>query len=195
MNEYTIKTATAEYTGGGIYIFYGKLDDGKWFRSCTDWDATFICMSDTSVDDADYDEFYEEHLLYALHDDEHKEFFNDMINWIKNNKPKGNYNMTELERLVTPIKPQPTTSDKIKELERELRRLKRVEQLETFLNHMSNTFNDLMGDDCTNETCTDFYNMPFTISFNGKSIRLDNGAETFQEIESTIQRELDEITE
>ena len=60
---------------------------------------------------------------------------------------------------------------------------------------MDKTFSELMGDDATNETCTRFYNMSFTVTFNGKTIELYNGAETYQEIESTIQRELDELTE
>lgn len=86
-----------------------------------------------------------------------------------------------------------TTHERIKNLEMEICRLKRIEELENFKNHMQNTFNVLMGDGATNESCDLFYNMPFTISFNGKTIVIDNGADTFQEIEYTVQRELDEM--
>lgn len=196
MSKYTIKTATAEYTGGGIYIYHGELENGLYFRTADEWNSISICNADTSTEDADYSEFYDENQVDELQEENYVMFFNDIITWIENNKPRGNYNLFELRhRLNRSINEQITTRKRIEELERELQRLKRVEQLETFLNHMSNTFNDLMGDDCTDETCTRFYNMQFTISFNGKSIILENGAETFQEIESTIQRELDELTE
>ncbi len=88
-----------------------------------------------------------------------------------------------------------TTQERIKNLEIELLRLKRIEELENFKNHMQNTFDVLMGDGCTDASCTLFYNMPFTITFNGKTIEISNGADTFQEIEYTIQRELDELAE
>lgn len=85
--------------------------------------------------------------------------------------------------------------NKIKDLEQELLRLRRLEELQEFKEHMTNTFNVLMGDGCTDETVTTFYNMPFTITFNGKTIQIDNGADTFQEIEYTILREIGELEE
>lgn len=59
-----ILSAEAVYTGGGIYIYYGKLSDGTYFRACDDWDWIEICDYDTSVEDADYEEFYEEHFKW-----------------------------------------------------------------------------------------------------------------------------------
>ena len=196
MNKYTIKTATAEYTGGGIYIYFGELENGLYFRTADEWKSISICNADTRTEEADYSEFYDSHQIDELQGENYKEFFNDMISWIKHNEPSGNYDIGELKQRVILEKPQQqTTQDKIKELERELYRLRRVDQLESFLNHMDKTFSELMGDDATNETCTRFYNMSFTVTFNGKTIELYNGAETYQEIESTIQRELDELTE
>lgn len=88
-----------------------------------------------------------------------------------------------------------TTHERIEKLETELYRLKRQEELENFLEHMQNTFNVLMGDGANDETVTTFYHMNFTISFNGKTIAIDNGADAFQEIEYTIMRELEELME
>ena len=56
-----IKNATAIYTGGGIYIYYGQLENGLFFRACDGWDFIELCDSDTSTEEADYYEFYEEH--------------------------------------------------------------------------------------------------------------------------------------
>ena len=97
MNEYTIKNATAEYTGGGIYIYYGELNDGKWFRTETTWSCTHICTADTTTEEANYSEFYDEYTFDVLHDIDHESFFNDMVLWIIHNAPKGNYNIDELE--------------------------------------------------------------------------------------------------
>ena len=93
-----IKNATAIYTGGGLYIYYGKLSDGNWFRAYDEWECIEICNADTSSEDADYNEFYEEHGIETLVKDDYKTFWNKMLRWIIDNKPKGNYQSYELER-------------------------------------------------------------------------------------------------
>ncbi len=97
MTNYTIKTATAIYTGGGIYIYYGELENGLYFRACDDWKEISICNADTSTDDAEYDDFYTEHEIESLNDIKFEEFFNTMLLWIIHNNPDGNYNLGELE--------------------------------------------------------------------------------------------------
>lgn len=92
-----IKNATAIYTGGGVYIYYGQLTDGNWFRACDDWEGIEICDSDTSVEEADYNEFYEEHTLKILDGNEYKTFWNEMLLWIIHNIPEGNYQVDDLE--------------------------------------------------------------------------------------------------
>lgn len=93
-----INTATAIYTGGNIYIYYGQLEDNTYFRSCDTWECTEICNADTSTEDADYMEFYEEHSIKAIAGKEHREFFNKMLQWILEHKPDGNYVTYELEK-------------------------------------------------------------------------------------------------
>ena len=201
MKNYEIKTATADYTGGGIYIYYGELENGLFFRTCDEWDSISICNSDTSDENADYMDFYEVHQVTELVENEYKIFWDNMLNWILEKQPDGNYSNEELEKrfynLELMIEPQPkqSTHERIVALEQEILRLRRIEELEDFLNHMQNTFDVLMGESCTNDSVDTFYRMPFTITFNGKTIEIDNGADTFQEIEYTIKRELDELTE
>ena len=93
-----IKYATAQYTGGGIYIYYGQLEDGNYFRGCDDWECIEICDTDTSMDTADYYEFYEEHRVNTLIENQYETFWNEMLLWIIHNAPKGNYSVNELER-------------------------------------------------------------------------------------------------
>lgn len=194
MKNYEIKNATAIYTGGGIYIYYGQLSNGLWFRTWDENESICICNSDTSVEEADYGEFYDEHMIEELINHKYKSFFNTMLQWIIDNDKHGNYLASDLQARM--IKEEiTTTAERIRKLEQELLRLKRIEELETFLNHMRNTFDVLMGNGCTDESVNTFYNMQFTITFNNKTITIDNGADTFQEIEYTIQREIDELNE
>ena len=95
-----IKYATAQYTGGGIYIYYGQLEDGKFFRACDDWEWIEICNTDTSMDAADYCEFYEEHRVNTLFDNQYETFWNEMLLWIIHNVPKGNYCVDELKNRI-----------------------------------------------------------------------------------------------
>lgn len=92
-----IKTATAIYTGGGIYIYYGQLENGNYFRTCDDWDSIEICSKDTSTDEADYQEFYDKYTIDSLTDDKYITFWNEMLSYIIDNTPKGNYCLSELE--------------------------------------------------------------------------------------------------
>lgn len=67
-----------------------------------------------------------------------------------------------------------------------------IDQLKVFQSHMSNSFEVFMGDAGTDETCTNFYNSQFEITWRGKTVTLENGAEVFQGIESIIETEIDE---
>lgn len=93
-----IKTATAHYTGGGIYIYFGELHDGTFFRTCDEWDSISICDADTSTEDADYCEFYEEHEIYSVEGDEFKREWDNLLDWIISHHPQGNYLPEDLER-------------------------------------------------------------------------------------------------
>ena len=97
-----IKNATAIYTGGGLYIFYGQLTDGSWFRAYDEWECIEICDSDTSVEEADYYEFYEEHRIDTMVNEEYETFWNEMLLWIIHNAPKGNYLVGDLEYRMIP---------------------------------------------------------------------------------------------
>lgn len=79
-----IKTATAVYTGGGIYIYYGQLESGLFFRTFDDSEVIYICNSDTEAEEADHSEFYEAHTVEEITGDEFRDFWNAMLSHIIN---------------------------------------------------------------------------------------------------------------
>lgn len=93
-----IKTATAIYTGGGIYIYYGELHNGLYFRACDDWEEISICNADTSTDEADYCEFYEAHEVETITGADFIREWNNILQWIIDHDPDGNYLPSDLER-------------------------------------------------------------------------------------------------
>ena len=95
-----IKNANACYTGGGIYIYYGQLENGLFFRACDDWDFIELCNADTSTENADYIEFYEEHSKGTIVGKEYEILWNNMILWIMHHAPQGNYNINDLEKRI-----------------------------------------------------------------------------------------------
>lgn len=68
-----------------------------------------------------------------------------------------------------------------------------LEQIKAFREHMSECFNTMMGDDCTDDSVDSFYNSEFKIAWRGKTVTLDNGAEVFQRIEDILEFEIENI--
>lgn len=91
-----------EYTGGGIYVFTGKLADGNFFMADTaNYDVRILtedpneptgedCLGiiERNIDSV---EWQEEHLIKDLVPDEAVAFFKEMLKWVEDHKPDGNY--------------------------------------------------------------------------------------------------------
>lgn len=67
-----------------------------------------------------------------------------------------------------------------------------VARMKEFRKHMSDTYYVLMDDDATDESCTEFYQSQFQITWRGKTITLDNSATVFQNIDDLLEIEIDE---
>ena len=102
MNKYTIKTAHACYTGGGIYTYWGQLDGGLWFRAEDGWDSLWICDADTDmeIEETSYWPFYEEHTVEDLVGEDFESFWNAMLNHIITSGERGNYCVSELKARI-----------------------------------------------------------------------------------------------
>lgn len=106
--------ANAVYTGGGIYFLYGKCADGAHFFADPDYAEVSFCDvdaysyffpedDDTWLTMAFYDEH---HVIGTLEGKEATAFLFDVVLFICQNMPDGNYQTHDLvrcmERLVLP---------------------------------------------------------------------------------------------
>lgn len=91
-----------EYTGGGIYLFTGRLADGNFFMADTaNYDVRVLNadpneptgMDALGITERNIDsvEWQEEHLVKDLTPDEAVAFFKEMLKWVEDNDPSGNY--------------------------------------------------------------------------------------------------------
>lgn len=105
---YSFKSVTPVYTGGGVYFFYGKCDEGNFIA---DDDKRFFSVTflDLDVDTVNVDdlydfEFIEDHEVELIDSIDNlrecKRFFLDMYRWIIKNRPNGsncNYNLHDMK--------------------------------------------------------------------------------------------------
>ena len=102
--------ANACYTGGNIYVYYGKLEDGRYFLADDDGEMMLTETDpETCFDDVFYWEWQTEHGIQVTKDQDDMAEpgqvwwtlkaadWNAMLDWIITNKPDGNYSVSELE--------------------------------------------------------------------------------------------------
>lgn len=97
------------YTGGNIYIFTGQMTDGNYFIADNSFFDVRILNADPMVvtwENAMFKEYamdsvewQEEHLVKDLDPNEAKAFFKQMLKWVKENEPEGNYNLCDMTAL------------------------------------------------------------------------------------------------
>lgn len=78
-----IKKATANYTGGGIYIYSGETENGEFFLFSDDWGVLdYVLFLDTNPDTTEeysYFEWQEEHKTSELNGSEARTFCKSAI--------------------------------------------------------------------------------------------------------------------
>ena len=105
-----VAEATADYTGGGTYVYMGQMYNGMYFM------ASDMCVGETGCitfydadpreagDDAFQCEWQEAHVVaeepFRGNAEEEKEWWNEMISIIINSKADGNYLSEELEERI-----------------------------------------------------------------------------------------------
>ena len=78
----TIKTATAVYTGGNIWLFFGTLEDGNYFLT-DDYGSTQILNADPSdLDTSLFAEWHSEHLVEELENENRFAFCEQLLDFI-----------------------------------------------------------------------------------------------------------------
>lgn len=102
LNKSRFVSVEPEYTGGGIYLFTGRLTDGNYFMADTaNYDVRVLNadpneptgMDALGITERNIDsvEWQEEHLVNDLKPDEAVAFFKEMLKWVEDNDPSGNY--------------------------------------------------------------------------------------------------------
>lgn len=99
------------YTGGGIYIFLGKIKGGNWFYACDSWfDVRLLDANPNGKDDeyefcGDNPEWQDKHTVRDMDDKkELLKFWESLYNWIIDTKPEGNYALDDMERSLANLK-------------------------------------------------------------------------------------------
>lgn len=120
-SKLNIEYVTPNYTGGGIYVYTGKLKDGNYFIADDTYfgkEGDTFSPFDIRVVDTDPDKVYtdEDGLEYTLLDDTYyqeqhfvedieennaKEFTKMILQWVIDNKPEGNYQIEDMEEYLS----------------------------------------------------------------------------------------------
>lgn len=104
----SIKSATADYTGGGVYIFLGEFTDGTYFiADYPYWDLRVVdedprptFWDDDAETSSGFPEWQEAHLVRDVDNRTTKAFYADLFDWIMKNSPDSNYNSGDIAELI-----------------------------------------------------------------------------------------------
>lgn len=104
----SIKSASAEYTGGGWYVFLGEFSDGTYFiADYPYWDLRIVdedprptFWGDDYDTDAGYEPWQNAHLIKDVPNNTTKPFFSELFKLILKNNPDGNYNSGDIEDMM-----------------------------------------------------------------------------------------------
>ena len=94
--------ATAEYTGGGIYQYNGRLENGNYFLCFTDWEEYMLELDADPGYDANFmesgqDYWQKEHTVRELPVMESYETLLEAFHWILRYCPKGHYDSSDID--------------------------------------------------------------------------------------------------
>ena len=91
------RITNATYTGGGIYVFTGELEDGTWFVfSSEDEEITLLNKDPSNLDESLYWEWMEPHIVGYTDDTEVR----DVYRWLLDHPMDDNYLPSDIEKLL-----------------------------------------------------------------------------------------------
>lgn len=105
----SFESVTPIYTGGNIYVYYGKLKNGNWFIT-SDADC-WLNEVDVNPDNYDGDEIWQnvwldKHNVKDYEPSEAKQFYKAMYRWIIKCEPENdntNYSIYDMEERLSSI--------------------------------------------------------------------------------------------
>lgn len=97
----SISLAIAVYTGGGIYIYYGKIADQLYFLADDESDETILLDADPAedLDEAEMPNWQKAHTVGQVDD-----LKASILAYIIENQPKGNYLISDMETKLNELK-------------------------------------------------------------------------------------------
>lgn len=104
MNE--IKTAVAEYTGGGIYLYYGELTNGMYFMTADNWcceyygDFLIVVKEKPDKDECWTQEWVDKNCIMELYRGTSLPLWNEMLCHIIKNNKEGKYLEEDLRKRI-----------------------------------------------------------------------------------------------
>ena len=88
VDEISFKDIEPYYTGGGIWCFDGELSNGTFFQASDFMDSFRILNADPrGLDEADFEDWQEEHLIKDIDEDETAQIFVELYRWLESHKP------------------------------------------------------------------------------------------------------------
>lgn len=91
-----IKTAMAEYTGGNIWLFHGRLEDGNYFLTDDNGSTEILDADPENFDESLYWEWQEAHMVKMLEGKERTAFADLLLDWLAKH-PEGRNGFTDSE--------------------------------------------------------------------------------------------------
>ena len=91
-----IKEANAVYTGGNIWLFYGKLDDNTYFLTDDNGWTQILNADPSDLEESTYEAWQLQHLVREIIGEERIQFCNELLDYICDN-PGHDGGMTEQE--------------------------------------------------------------------------------------------------
>lgn len=107
---YQIIEQTAIYTGGNIYLFYGKLRNGNYYIATSDFDVRIVSQNPLEYDKYDFFvsdnvEWQEQYLVEDLSENDARLFCKDLIKRIItigcNFSGISNYLISDIEHIYS----------------------------------------------------------------------------------------------
>lgn len=101
-----IKNATAVYTGGGIWLFYGELESGLHFLTDDNGSTLLLDESAENMDESLYEEWQTAHQVEELEEEEAVRFIDSLLDYLSRlpQNDRGGISDTEIDRYRVSMK-------------------------------------------------------------------------------------------
>lgn len=164
-----IKTLEAVYTGGGIWIFYGELEDGHYFLTAHEGWTVILTESPEDFDESLYEEWQEAHKVKDLENEELIAFQKELLGRIEKDDYKGALmDDYEIDNLKWIWELEEETAAEEEEVEEEPKQV----TIREFINLYNAELQKMFGGDEE----AHIYGYDITLEWNGYKVNLGDGA-------------------